>query len=298
MSAPSNAASAAGTNGQGIAIMCLGVLCLVANDAMAKWLTAYYDPLQLVFMRNLIALPLIAAVALALGGGAALRTRHARVHALRGLFLVAAAYCFFRGLQALPLAEATSLVFAAPMFITALSVPLLGERVGWRRWAAVVVGFIGVLVIVRPGAAAFQPASLFVVGTALLYALVMLTARWIERSEGFWTMMFYVVLFPTLFSALVVGAVWQTPQLDHMPLVFGMAVFGTLGVTLIGHAFRLGEAAVVAPFDYTALVWASLLGWMFFAEVPGGSTYAGAAIIIASGIYIVIRETRAPAARG
>lgn len=283
---------AARSNGQAIAVMCLGILCLVMNDAMAKWLTVDYSPIQIIFLRHLLALPMIAAVVLVLGGRAALRSRHLGVHALRGLFLVGGATCFFLGLKFLPLAEATSLIFAAPIFVTALSVPLLGEQVGWRRWAAVIAGFAGVLIIVRPGAEAFQPASLIVVGAALFYALIMISARWIDRDESFWTMMFYFVLFPGLYTGLGVFAVWQPPQASHLPLFLGMAVFGTLGMALISQAFRLGAAAVVAPFDYTALLWASLLGWMVWNEIPELWTYAGAAVIIASGIYIVVRETR------
>jgi drug/metabolite transporter (DMT)-like permease len=282
--------------GPAIATICIGVFCLVVNDAMAKWLTTHYDPLQIVFMRNLVALPMIAGIVLATGGRLALRTSNLRVHAWRGLLLVGGAYSFFVGLKYLPLAEATALIFAAPIFITALSVPLLREHVGWRRWAAVVAGFIGVLIIVRPGATAFQPASLFVVATAVLYALFMIGSRWIDRSEGFWTMMFYLVVFPLLFSAAVVPLVWLTPQWDHLPLFLGMAVFGTLGMSLISQAFRQAPAAIVAPFDYTALLWASLFGWLVWSEVPGVWTYAGAAVIIAGGIYIVVRETRADGA--
>jgi len=278
--------------GQAIATICVGVFCLVVNDAMAKWLTTHYEPLQIVFMRNLVALPIIAAIVLATGGRPALRTRHLRVHAWRGLLLVGGAYSFFVGLKYLPLAEATALIFAAPIFITALSVPLLREHVGWRRWAAVVAGFIGVLIIVRPGATAFQPASLFVVATAVLYALFMIGSRWIDRSEGFWTMMLYLVAFPLLFSGAIEHIVWRTPQWDHLPLFLGMAVFGTLGMSLISQAFRLAPAAIVAPFDYTALIWASLFGWLLWNEIPGVWTYAGAAVIIAGGIYIVVRETR------
>jgi drug/metabolite transporter (DMT)-like permease len=272
--------------------MCTGILCLVMNDALAKELVAHYSPLQIIFVRNLLATPMIVILVLSIGGRAALRSRQPWLHVVRGLLLVAGAYTFFRGLEVLPLAEATSLIFAAPIFITALSVPLLGEHVGWRRWAAVIAGFAGVLIIVRPGAAAFQPASLLVVTTAVLYALIMIGARWIDRRESVWTLMLYVVAFPMLFSGLVVAAVWQAPQVAHLPLFLGMAVAGTLGMTLITQAFRLAPAAIVAPFEYTALIWASLLGWLVWGEVPAAWTYAGAAVIIASGIYIVIRETR------
>lgn len=271
--------------------MCIGALCLVCNDAVAKWLTAHYAPLQIVFMRNLFAAPMILAVVLTFGGRTALRTRHLWVHVLRGLLLVCGAWAFFLSLRTLPLAEATALFFAAPIVITALSVPLLGEHVGWRRWTAVIVGFAGVLIVVRPGAAAFQPASLLVVVTASLYALAMISTRWIDRSESVWTMMFYVVLFPMLFSGVAVSVQWQTPALSHLPIIAAQAVFGTLGMTLISQSFRLAPAAIVAPFDYTALIWASLLGWLLWGEIPVIWTYAGAAVIVASGIYIVFRET-------
>lgn len=275
-----------------IGLMCLGVMGLVVNDALAKWLTAAYPPLQILVLRNLFALPMVVGVVLALGGRAALRTRSLKVHAWRGLLMTGGAFLFFSGLHALPLAEATALIFAAPLFITALSVPLLGEHVGLRRWSAVIVGFLGMLIVVRPGAATFQPASLYVVGTALTYALFMIAARRIDPREGAWTMTVYVVLFPLLFGGAAAAIAWQPVQLAHLPLFAGMAVFGTLGMMLITQAFRQAPAAVVAPFDYTALVWASLLGWLVWGEIPDGWTWAGAAVIVASGLYIVIREAR------
>ena len=296
MSLTTITASVARENRQAIAVMCIGIVCLVLNDALAKWLTSFYPPIQIIFVRNLLAMPMIAAIVLWTGGAPALRTQNLAIHAFRGLLLIGGAYTFFRGLEVLPLAEATSLIFAAPIFITALSVPLLREAVGWRRWAAVIVGFVGVLIIVRPGAAAFQFESLFVVGTAMFYALGMISARWIGRGEDVWTMMFYIVLFPLLFSGLLAPLVWQTVDMAHLPLFLGLAVFGTLGMTLITQAFRLAPAAIVAPFEYTALIWASVLGWLVWGDIPGLWIYVGAAVIIASGTYIVIRETR-PAVR-
>lgn len=280
-----------GTAGPAILTICAGMFFLSLNDAIAKWLTASYHPLQIVFLRNLIALPIVMAAAIAFAGLPALRTRHPGLHAIRGLLLVAGSVSFFMGLKFLPLAEATSLVFAAPIFITVLSVPLLGEQVGWRRWIAVMAGFAGVLIIVRPGMAAFDPASLFVVATALLYALIMLSARGISSSDGIWTLMFYVVLFPALFSATVVAQIWQPVTADHLLLFVALAILGTLGLTFISQAFRMAPATTVAPFDYTAIIWATLFGWMIWGELPDGWTYAGAAVIIASGIYIIMRET-------
>lgn len=284
-------------NGQAIALMCAGLLWLSVNDAIAKWFSPSYHPLQILFVRQLIALPMVVATVLVLRGPVALKTGTLRLHALRGLLLVLAATCFFLSLGTLPLAEATTLIFAAPIFITALSVPLLGESVGWRRWSAVIVGFIGVLIVVRPGIDAFQPAALYALAAALLYAVIMISARWIGSSEGFWTMVFYFTLFPAIFSGLAVYPVWQPLRPEDLPLFLLLAVAGTLGITLISQAFRVGPAAIVAPFEYTILLWASLIGWFVWNELPDIWTYLGAAVIAGSGIYIVIRETRVARAR-
>ncbi|MGY6695819.1 MAG: DMT family transporter [Roseinatronobacter sp.] len=278
-----------------ILTICAGVAFLVANDAVAKVLTDRYAPIQIVFLRNLFAVPMIAVVIFAVFGAARLRTRHLRLHALRGLVMVAGATFYFTALIYLPLAEATALVFSAPIFITALSVPLLGEHVGWRRWGAVLLGFVGVLVIVRPGSAAFQLAALLPVGTALCYAVFMISARWIDRTENLWTMMLFAMLFPALYAAPVAVAVWQPVQFADLGLFIAIAVCGSLGLALIGQAFRMAPAAIVAPFDYSALIWATGLGWLIWGDIPVFGTVLGAAIIVASGIIIILREARAPA---
>lgn len=276
----------------GILTMCAGVALLCVNDAFAKALTAHYEPLQVLFLRNLIALPFAVLITLKLGGPSALKSRRPAAHLLRGVIWLGAATLFFTSLKYLELAEATALVFVAPVFVTALSVPILKERVGWRRWLAVLAGFLGVLIVMRPGIAAFQPAALLPVATAALYALMMITARWVDPQESVWTLMLYLVGFGALLSSFFMPFVWVTPQKEHLILFAGIALFGTAGVTLITQAFRFAPAAAVAPFEYSALVWASLLGLVFWSEVPDVVTYAGAAVIILSGLFIVLRERR------
>ncbi|MDF2095633.1 DMT family transporter [Aquibaculum arenosum] len=279
---------------RGILTICAGVAFLVLNDAIAKLLTERYDPVQIIFLRNLIGIPMIVAVAVALRGRRVLRTRHLRLHALRGTLMMAGAYLYFTSLSFLPLAEATALIFAAPIFITALSVPLLGEAVGWRRWSAVLLGFIGVLIIVQPGGEAFQAASLLPVAAAFLYAIFMMSARWLGSGESMWTMMLYVVLFPMIYSAPFALQVWEPVHTPDLWFFLAIAVCGNLGITLIGQAFRSAPAAVVAPFDYTALIWATGLGWLIWGDIPQSWTIVGALVIMISGIIIVLRE----AARG
>lgn len=279
----------------GIGLMCVGVACLCVNDAFAKRLTDDYTPLQVIFLRNLIALPFAAAIAWKIGGRAALRSYRPVAHLVRGAIWIAAAALFFTGISLLGLAEATVLIFAAPVFITALSALILKEEVGWRRWAAVLVGFAGVLIVVRPGGSAFQAASLLPVATAFLYAILMISARWVDPRESIWTMMLYLTGAGMAIAALAMPFLWRPVHVEHLGLFVGIAIFGTAGITLITQAFRMAPAVVVAPFDYTALLWATLLGWIFWREIPDAMTYAGGAVIIAAGVYIVWRESRAAA---
>jgi drug/metabolite transporter (DMT)-like permease len=283
------------SSGTGIMLMCVGVACLCVNDAIAKTLTAGYSPVQILFLRNVLALPIAVLIALKLGGPASLRSYRPATHLLRGMLWLLAAGMFFTSFIYLGLAEATALIFAMPVFVTAISAVFLRDPVGWRRWTAVLAGFLGVLVVVRPGSGAFQAASLLPVATALIYALLMLSARWVDPRESVWTLMLYLVGAGALLSALAVPLVWVPVRSEDLWLFAGIALFGTVGITLMTQAFRLAPAAVVAPFDYTALLWASLLGWLLWDEIPDGATWIGAAIIIASGIYIVWRERRAEA---
>ena len=277
--------------------MCVGVACLCVSDAIGKMLTSDYAPAQILFVRNIIALPFAALIAFGLGGARALRSYRPAAHLLRGAFWICAAMLFFTGLSYLGLAETTALVFAAPVFITALSALILHETVGWRRWSAVVVGLFGVLVIVRPGGAAFQPASFFPIATAVFYAGLMISARWVDPRESVWTMMLYLVGTGAFFSGLVSIFFWSPIRLEDIWLFIGIAIFGTAGVTMITQAFRLSPASVLAPFDYTALIWASVLGYLIWNELPDLPTYIGAGIIAASGLYIVSRESLASSSK-
>lgn len=271
-----------------IMVMCAGVFFIVLNDAMTKQLVTDYTPFQILFIRSILALPLVIALAMIMRHSTALKSARLRVHALRSLLGLAAAYAFILSLRSLPLAEATSLIFAAPLFVAALSVLILREHVGWKRWMAVLAGFAGVLIIVRPGATAFETAALLALAAAVLYALVMISARWIDQRDNFYTMTFYMTLFPALYCSFVIFTPWPVLQPIDAILFLGTALFGTMGVTLLSQAFRMAPAAVVAPFDYTALIWASLLGWIIWGSVPDIWVYAGALVIIASGIYLII----------
>lgn len=277
----------------GIAMMCVGVACLSVNDAIAKILTASYSPVQILFMRNLVALPFALLVAFCMGGRGALRSRRPAAHLLRGVLWIGATILFFTSITHLPLAEATALVFVAPLFITALSALFLAEPVGWRRWLAVIAGFIGVLVIIRPGGDAFQPVSLLPVATAFVYALLMLSARWVDPRESVWTLLLYLTGAGVLLSGFLAPFFWTAIRPGDIWLFAAIALFGTAGMTMMTQAFRLAPAALVAPLDYTALPWAAALGWLIWNDVPDSASFLGAAIIIASGVFVILRERAA-----
>ncbi len=277
----------------GIALICAGVACLAVNDALVKTLTDGYAPVQILFLRNLIALPPALMIALAFGGKAALLSRRPLAHLVRGGFWTCAAVLYFIGLRHLELAEATALVFAAPVFIIALSSLLLGESVGWRRWSAGLVGFAGVLIVVRPGSETFQVVALFPVGTALFYALLMIGSRWVHPAENVWTLMLYLVGAGALLSGIFSPFFWTPIRPGDIWLFAGIAAAGTAGMTLITQAFRFAPASIVAHFEYTGLLWATLLGWLIWNEIPDFMTFIGAGIIVLSGIFIIYREGRA-----
>lgn len=293
MSEPLSPAPAKGASPlAGIACVIAGIFCLTVSDAQAKWLGAEYSAIQILFLRALLATPVVLLLVLSLGGRRALRTRHLGIHLSRGVINIVSAWCFYLGLSYLPLAENTAIAFAAPLFVTALSVLVLKERVDARRWLAVAAGFAGVLIIVRPGSASFQLAALLPLVTAMLYAVMMITARAISAAESMLTTMFYIVAGQLVCSAVVIPWFWQPPALADLPLFAGVALCSTLGLTLITQGFRIGPASVVAPFDYTGLLWATLLGWLIWREAPDASATLGALFIAGSGLYIAWRETR------
>lgn len=277
---------------KGILFMCAGVLCLAIGDAIAKWLGEVHSPLQIIFFRTLVSLPLIALLTHFGGGLRKLRTRRPGVHLIRGLIYTGTMGCFVLGLTMLPLAEATAIAFAAPLFVTLLSVPLLGERVDGPVMAASLLGFAGVLVIVRPGGESFHPGALAMLGAAVFYALLMVTSRRYGGREHLWAMVFYMNLVPLVIAALTLPLVWQTPYPEHWPAFLAAGVFGVGATACITMAFRHAPAAIAAPFDYTAMLWAVLLGWWFWGEMPDLWVFVGSALIIGSGLAIAYHDRR------
>ena len=275
----------------GIALMLAGIAGFSVMDATIKWLTADYPVTEVVALRSWFGLPLLCVFALYQEGLQGLRTRRPLVHIGRYLLVLALSFSFFWALSQMKLVDAIAITFAAPIFITALSVPLLKEAVGLHRWVAIGIGFSGVLIMLRPGMGVFQWAAVVVIGSALVYSLLMITTRAFKATESTAALMLYPQLGMSLTGIVLAPFIWVTPSLSDLGLFALAGTFGSVGVMCLTHAFRLAPAAVVSPFEYSALIWATLLGYLLWGELPDGYTLIGASVVISSGLYIIYRET-------
>lgn len=281
--------------GRGIGFALLAMALFTFQDAITKLLTADYSIFQLLFMRSLLLVPpCLAYMRLA---GSPLWPRRPGPVLVRCILGFLAWICFFAALREMPLADVIAITFAAPLCVTALSVPLLGEAVGLRRWVATLVGFAGVLIIVRPGGEMFGAAAALALLATLFYALSVIMIRDQAKSETSALLLLSGVVVNLVLSGLAQPLVWITPDLPALGLMTVIGLAAGMGQFALIQAYRFAPAAVVAPFDYTALIWAVLLGWLLFADLPGAAVLGGAAIVVASGLYTFHRETRArPAA--
>lgn len=218
-------------------------------------------------------------------------TRRPVLNAVRVAINLAAMIMFNLSLTYLMLAETVTLFFAAPLFITALSAPLLGERIGWRRWTAVVVGFAGVMVVMQPGTEAMHPAALLPVGAALLYACVNITTRMLSRTDSSHTLVIFSNVGYCLGTGLAAPFAWIAPAPADVALLFGLGVAAVIAQYFHVTAVRFAQVSLLASFEYTAIFWAALLGFAVWGEVPETHVWLGIAIIVGSGLYILYRES-------
>src|SRR2546429_3931993 len=217
-------------------------------------------------------------------------TERPGLQVMRGLALLSSSLFFISGLRFLPIAEASATGFVAPLFVTALSIVFLGERVGVRRWLATAVGLIGVLIILRPGSGAFHPAAVFPLVSALAWACTLIMTRMMSgRDRAITTMTYSSIAGVCVLSALV-PFVWVTPSWHDILFGIFIGIASTAGQWIVVLAFRYADASVLAPFSYTQLLWVSILGFVIFGEVPDVWTVTGAAFIVASGLYTAHRE--------
>lgn len=263
-------------------------------DALGKRIVASHSVFQMLAIRSTVAIVLLTALLGLRGRLRALRTQQAAGHGLRSLCGFVSFVCFHAGLRQLPLADAVAIAFGSPFLVTALGRSVLKERVGLRRWGTIAVGFVGMLVIVRPTSAGLQPAALLVLVSGLAYAFMMVLGRSMTRPgkphESTDSFVFYVLVGQAAVGWVVAANMWQTPTTRALGEMAAMGVLGILGNYGLVLAFRKAPVATVAPFEYTGLIWAVLLGSVLFREVPPPSFWAGAALIVAAGLYTVRSE--------
>lgn len=276
--------------GTAIGFLLFGVAGGLGLDLCAKALLADYSLVQFVFLRSVFGMLTLLSIARWYGGFRSLATRNWHWHLLRTLLSCGAMFGFFYGLSQMPLVNALTIAFTAPLMVTALSVPVLGEHVGWRRWLAVGVGFCGVLLVLRPGSGMVTPAALALIFAALCYAGLAITARLMSARESSFSLSIYVMSGPLLVSAVLLPGSYSDPDPTGW-FLFGLAGFcsACAWVGIVG-GYRRASPAILAPFEYTSLLGAAAAGYWIWNEVPDSWVIAGSAVIIGSGLYVVHRE--------
>jgi len=276
----------------GLALAVTAFACFSLMDVVIKMLAGRYAVPQVIFFQALFSLvPILGYAALTGGVLNNIRTRRPRMHLLRAVLGVVGSFCAVYAYSRMPIADAYALGFSAPLFITALSVPILKEVVGWRRWTAVAVGFAGVLVMLRPGAGIVDVGAFAALGGALCYSINMLLSRMMRGTERAVSFAFYGTCASLTVTATLLPAVWITPAWGDLGMAAVAGGLGGSAVIMLLNAFRAAPAAVVAPFQYTQMVWGITYGYLFFGDRPDGWLLLGAAIVIGSGLYILYRET-------
>lgn len=280
--------------GKGIAFACAAFFLLTCMDGIAKLLGGTYPIVMLVFFRALFGMIPIIPLVVRGGGLKALKTKRPWLHALRGLCVLLAITSYFIGLQHMPIAETLTIAFASPLFMTILSIPILGEKVGLHRWGAVLVGFVGVIIITQPGSDAFRVEALWPLLSGATFATASVLTGLLARTENNAAITFYSTVSQGLPALILLPWFWQAPEIATDWLWFiTMGILGGVGLQLLTSGFRAAPASVIAPFEYTALIWATAIGWFGWQEWPGDRVWLGAAILIASGSYITYREALA-----
>lgn len=287
---PTGSASKGTEPMRAILLVVLAVACLSCSDATAKYLGRTLPPAEIAWMRYVVFTALVMPLALRGGSLRVLRTTRPGLQVVRGLGMLGSALFFIMAMQHLPLAEAAAISFVSPVFVTVLSILLLAEKVGIRRWAALLVGLAGVIIVIRPGAEGFQPASLLPILTAFSWALGLVATRKMTVQENPLTTMVWSALtgLIVLTALLPLHAVWPTPWEMLLGVFIGLVYTASQWLLIL--AYRQGEASVLAPFTYVQLIWSTALGFLVFGAVPDQWTFVGTGVIIASGLYTAHRE--------
>ena len=277
--------------GRAILAMVAAVGLFSFMDAGMKWLAPHYPPMQVAALRGMASAPLVFLWAIVTAAPVSLVRIRWSMHLLRGALSIFMLATFAYALKRLPMADAYTLFFIAPLLITALSAPLLGERVGAMRWIAIGVGLVGVVVAMRPtGEGWMGLGSLAALASAVGYALSAITVRTLGRSDNTQSMVLWMTVMVGVGAGLLAWPEWTPIATEHWPAIAVVGIAGAIAQYAVTIAFKLGEASAIAPFEYTALAWGVLLDWLLWQTLPDRYVFVGAGIIVASGIYLIRHE--------
>jgi drug/metabolite transporter (DMT)-like permease len=275
----------------GILVMLFAMFLFTLNDAMGKWLVATYSVGQVLLIRSAFALIVLAPFLWHLGLPRLWRIERPRLQLARVVFSTAEVFCFYAAVRHLPLADVMTYWLAAPIYVAAMSPWLLGERVGPLRWTAIGIGFVGVLLALAPSGAVAPAATLTAIVGTLCFALMLVTGRSLRGTPDT-ALVFWQIVGALFAGALMAPLGWITPTAIDFVLLGMLGGVAMAAHVCVNRALKLADAATVAPFQYTLLLWAILFGWLFFGDVPRPMTLAGGAIIIGAGFFIFLREQR------
>lgn len=276
--------------GTAIGYLLFGVAAGLGLDLCAKWLLADYSLEQFVFLRSIFGVLIFILAARWFGGLGSLKTNRWRWHLLRTVLATGAMFGFFYGLSRMPLVNALTIAFTAPLMVTAMSAPFLGEHVGWRRWLAVIAGFAGVVIVLRPGTGMFTIEATALIFAAFCWAALAITARKLGGTESSFALAVYVVAGPMLVSMLLLPGHYTTPTASAWFFFVLAGLCSALAWVGIIGGYRRAPPSILAPFEYTALIGAAAAGYWIWNEVPDVWVITGGLIIIGSGLYVVHRE--------
>jgi drug/metabolite transporter (DMT)-like permease len=282
---------------RGVLLLVSAILLFGLMDSLAKHLSQTYHVFQVVWARYVFHIAFLLPLLLRDDPLQLFRTERLGLQLFRSFMLLNSTCLFFLAISLMPLAEAAAITAVSPLFVTALSVPILGEKVGLRRWTAVCIGFAGVMIIIRPGPNVVNPWAFLPVLNALSFAFYTLTTRSLSRTEAPMTTLFYSAITGALVISAVVPFFWLTPDLWGWIMLATVGLIGGFSHLLLIRAYDCATASVLAPYSYTQLVWMAFLGYLFFGNLPDGWTIVGAVVVVGSGLYVFYREalrTREP----
>ncbi len=277
---------------RGIVLMIAGLAMFSIGEGAVKYLTAEYEIIQIVWARYTFHALLFLIIFSRIGLKRQIATTRPWLHLGRSILLVFATTFFFTAVRYLTLAEAISINFVSPLLVTVFSIVILGEHVGARRWGAIMVGFVGVLIIIRPGLGIMHWAAALPLGTAVCYSLYQILTRIAARTEDAQTSLFWTSAVGVLVTSVAVPFAWTPPTPFAWTLMVGTGLFFGFGHYLLIKGFEVAPASMLAPFIYTQLIWVTIIGYILFGNFPDEFTLIGGAVVIASGLYVWHRETR------